>query len=119
MAISAAKVQADVQEIVFNNSVKRGVDLAKTKIVSILGCSRVPISQLRVGRTDVALKPGGQPFKGYTVHSVFAAPTPRVIAEVETILTTWLKACHGAKCENGQGEDPVRLGNATLYLAVK
>lgn len=120
MAISAAKVQADVQEIVFNNAVKRGVDMAKTKIVSILGCSKVPVKQMFVGRTDVTLKPGGQPGKGYTVHGVFVAPTPRVLTEVETILGTWLKACHGAKVETCQGgQEPVRQGNATLYLAVK
>lgn len=115
-----AKTEQEIQEVAFHAAVKRGVDLAQTTAVRILG--RKPFSAVRVGRTGVDLGQAAQTRRGYSVHPLFTSPNAKAIEEIEKVLAAWLTACHGPRCEHtsARGSDgPVATGNKTVYLAVK
>ncbi len=114
---SLSKPQVDVQELAFQNTVKRGLDLAQTQIVRILG-RKPPFNGVRVGRTDVALGSTSQTRQGYAVTSLFSSSNVRAIEEIERRLAAWLQACHDKRFDNAR-EAPVKAGTSTVYVAVR
>jgi len=117
---SLPRPQINVQELAFQSTVKRGLDLAQTQIVRIRG-RKPPFSGVRIGRTDVTLDSASQTRQGYAVTSVFSSSNVRAIEEIEEIekhLANWLKACPDKRFEHNR-EALVKAGTGTVYLAVR
>ena len=114
---SLPRPQINVQELAFQSTVKRGLDLAQRQIVRIRG-RKPPFSGVRIGRTDVTLDSASQTRQGYAVTSVFSSSNVRAIEEIEKHLANWLKACPDKRFEHNR-EALVKAGTGTVYLAVR
>lgn len=111
------KPKIDVEEVVFHSTVKRGVELAQSQIVRILGKQRT-FAKVRIGSTAADLGKTPQTQKGYSVNPLFSSPNTRAMEEIERVLSTWLQACHGQRVDNG-ADAPLKPGKSTIYLAVR
>ena len=118
MGLVKAKPEIDLVEIAFHNTVKRGVEIAQSQIVRTLG-RKPPFTSVLIGRTDIDLGKTAQSRQGYTVTNLFTSTNPRATEEIEKVLVTWLRACHGKRCENGTtASKPLKQGVKNVFLAV-
>jgi hypothetical protein len=103
--------------IVSATAVARGVDVAKTAIVGILGRGK-PFVRVHVGLTDVDLGKTAQERGGYTVTAMHSFANAAVAASVAKAMTEWLRVCHGKRHEADSAKQIVKPGTKTLYVAV-
>ena len=103
--------------IVSATAIARGLDIARTLIVGILGRGRQFVS-LHIGITDLDLGKTPQERNGATVTAIFTASSQHTVAAVGKAVATWLQACHGKRFEAAPAKPVVKTGTKTLYLAV-
>ena len=103
--------------IVSSTAIAKGVDVAKTAIVGILGRGK-PFTKVHVGCTDIDL--GKKPVErdGFTVTAIHAGVGPQVMSPVMKTIGDWLHACHGKRYEAVPAKTVVEPGTKILYLAV-
>lgn len=102
--------------IVSATAVARGLDVAKTAIVGILGRGK-PFVRVHVGLTDVDLGKTTQERGGYAVTALHTFGNAAVATSVAKAMRAWLSACHGTRHE-GEPAPVVKPGTTTLYVAV-
>lgn len=114
---SKARTPEETAAIVSATAIARGLDMAKTQIVGILGRGR-PFSRIHVGCTDIDLGKVPQERGGHTVTAIFTASSEHTVAAVGKAVVEWLRACHGARFEAVPAKPVVKPGKKTLYVAV-
>lgn len=119
MASLGAKTRTpeETAAIVSAAAIARGLDIAKTAIVGILGRGK-PFVRVHVGLTDVDLGKTAQERGGYTVTTIFTASSQHTVAAVGKAVSDWLLACHGKRFESLPAKPAVKPGTKVLYLAV-
>ena len=118
MAIHSKKspTPEETAAIVSATAVARGLDVAKSAIVGILGRGK-PFVRVHVGLTDVDLGKASQERGEYIVTALHTFGNAAVATSVAKAMRVWLSACHGARHES----DPpqvVKPGSKTLFVAV-
>jgi len=103
--------------IVRASAIKRGVDLAQSQIVGILG-RRKGFTKVHVGLTDIDLGKTPQDRQGYAVVTIFTGASEPTVSGVRDTIATWLKACHGDRYESTVAKPPVKPGTKSVYLAI-
>lgn len=103
--------------IVSATAVARGLDVAKTAIVGILGRGK-PFVRVHVGLTDMDLGKTASERAGYTVTALHSFANAAVAASVAKAMTEWLRTCHGKRHEGDPPKQVVKPGTKTLYVAV-
>jgi hypothetical protein len=114
---SKSRTPEETAALVSATAITRGLDVAKTRIVSILG-RKPPFQKVHIGLTDVDLGKTSVVRGGYTITGVFTAATPQVAASVLKSVGDWLVACHGPRCEAVPAKPVVKPGSKTVYVAV-
>ena len=98
-------------------AVARGLDVAKTAIVGILGRGK-PFARVHVGLTDADLGKTAQERGGYTVTALHTFSNAAVAASVTKAMGEWLRTCHGKRHEGDPPKQVMKPGTKTLYVAV-
>lgn len=114
---SKAKTPEEIAAIISATAIARGLDIARTLIIGILG-RRPPFARVHVGFTDVNLGKAPQERNGYTVTAICTASSPQTVAAVGKAVADWLRACHGKRFEVTPDKAVVKPGTQVLYLAV-
>jgi hypothetical protein len=116
MRIALPRPTIDLQEAAFQQQLKRGVETAKSQIVGVLG--RKPFSAVRVGLTQGDLAKSALVKQGYALHALTTTPKPPLAKAMAQEVETWLRQCHGTRCEHAPIDTPP-AGTNILFLAVK
>jgi len=103
--------------IVSATAIARGLDIAKTAIVGILGRGK-PFVRIHLGCTDMDLGKTAVERGGYTVTAIYSASSQHTVAAVKKAVADWLQACHGKRVEAEPAKPVLKAGVKTLYLAV-
>lgn len=114
---SKTLTQEETAAIVSATAIARGLDVARTQIVGLLGRKRHFI-RLHVGLTDVNLGKIPQERNGHTVVAIYTASSSHTVAAVGKAVAEWLRACHGKRFEATPTKAVVKPGTQVLYLAV-
>jgi hypothetical protein len=118
MRIAHPRPVVDTQEIAFQHQVQRGVEAAKSRIVSILG--RQKFVSVRIGISDIPMGKTPVVKQGYVLHPLPTPAQAKVGVAIAEAVSLWLHQCHGPRSEHGRaGPDLVPPGSKAIYVAVK
>lgn len=114
---SKTRTPEETAAIVSATAIARGLDIAKTAIVGILGRGK-PFARVHIACTDIDLGKTAQERGGYTVTAIFSGSSQHTVAAVGKAVGEWLLACHGKRYEAAPAKPVIKAGAKTLYLAV-